>query len=353
MKTSFYPGKSPLIATVLLLAVAFSLRADTIATNPSAGGSDPIVPAIKMAGVPMLTAVEQLTTNAGINYLVLPALMDKWAAATQPGVTLSLTNVSRRETLRWLLSEHHAALLEDPVSNIAFIVPASDAADSRFPGLETNSAWLHTNRIPLIQFADVPMTSAIKHLARQENVNYLIDLELSQMWSNLGPDPAPEPRLTFHLEDVTAWSVLSRTLSLYDLTLVEDPVTSVACVTFADAPRRAVDAGLADLVSSVPASGTNAVLPLIQFSSVPLSVALETLARQAGLKADLDPRLEEPDAADSRLQMLTVSWTNLTARQALVALCENYGLAVNRDDATGVLQIKPREIRKHHHLRLH
>ena len=69
----------------------------------------------------------------------------------------------------------------------------------------------------------------------------------------------------------------------------------------------------------------NEVLPLIEMDGVLLTTAIRQLASQAHLNIVLDPRLSEP-----RFERLTVSirWKDVTAREALVALLDNYGLVL-------------------------
>jgi len=72
-------------------------------------------------------------------------------------------------------------------------------------------------------------------------------------------------------------------------------------------------------------SANNDVIPLIEMENVPFTDAIRQLARQARLNIVLDPRLSEPPFA--RLT-ISVRWQRVTAREALVALLENYGLVL-------------------------
>src|SRR5208282_1664861 len=65
------------------------------------------------------------------------------------------------------------------------------------------------------------------------------------------------------------------------------------------------------------AANSNAIIPVIQFQDVPLTSAIENLARQAGINYVLDPKIK-PE------QTLSIYWTNMTARQALNAILDNY-----------------------------
>ena len=88
--------------------------------------------------------------------------------------------------------------------------------------------------IPLIVMDDVPLTDAIKNLARQADINYMLDPKLT--YGQPGPDGrvTPQPMVSIRWENVTAEQALSAMLNNYDLQLVEDPKTKIARVTHKD-----------------------------------------------------------------------------------------------------------------------
>ena len=65
------------------------------------------------------------------------------------------------------------------------------------------------------------------------------------------------------------------------------------------------------------------VIPLIELRDVPLTDALQQLARKARLNVLLDPRLSQ---APYSSMTVSVRWEKVTAREALIALLDNYGL---------------------------
>lgn len=106
-------------------------------------------------------------------------------------------------------------------------------------------------------------------------------------------------------------------------------------------------------VASAPAettpAGTNAAtpvaasIPLIEFQDVPLTVAIENLARQAGINYLLDPKIGygQPDA-NGQIKAeptLSIRWENVTAEQALLALLNNYDLQLVMDPRTKIGRI--------------
>jgi type II secretory pathway component GspD/PulD (secretin) len=88
--------------------------------------------------------------------------------------------------------------------------------------------------IPLIVMDDVPLTDAIKNLARQAGLNYMLDPKIS--FGQPGPNgaPAPQPSVSIRWENITAEQALQALLNNYSLQLVEDPKTKIARVTTKD-----------------------------------------------------------------------------------------------------------------------
>jgi type II secretory pathway component GspD/PulD (secretin) len=88
--------------------------------------------------------------------------------------------------------------------------------------------------IPLIVMDDVPLTDAIKNLARQAGLNYMLDPKVA--FGQIGPDgkPIPQPTVSIRWENVTAEQALNALLSNYNLQLVEDTKSKIARITVKD-----------------------------------------------------------------------------------------------------------------------
>jgi len=96
--------------------------------------------------------------------------------------------------------------------------------------------------------------------------------------------------------------------------------------------------GTAAAMSSAPAPAAS--IPLIQFSDVAITTAIENLARQANINYMLDPKIGYglPDA-NGQVKVepqLSIRWENISAENALIALLDNYGLQLVRDKKTGI-----------------
>ena len=88
--------------------------------------------------------------------------------------------------------------------------------------------------IPLIVMDDVPLTDAIRNLARQAGINYMLDPKIG--FGQIGPDgkPTAQPNVSIRWENITAEQALAALLNNYTLQLVEDPKSKIARVTVKD-----------------------------------------------------------------------------------------------------------------------
>jgi hypothetical protein len=191
--------------------------------------------------------------------------------------------------------------------------------------------------IPLIVMDAVPLTDAIRNLARQANFQYMLDPKLSG--PSLGPDGkiVPQSSVTFRWENVSAKEALRRLLAAHGLKIVENPAIPVARITGTNQPGTPFD-------GSLLGSDTNGVIPLLVMDEVPLHMALAQLARNAQLKVVIDSKVSGvsvgSDGKPVASTVLSIRWENLTARQALAAVCENYDLVLVKDSATDAIRIK-------------
>ena len=94
--------------------------------------------------------------------------------------------------------------------------------------------------------------------------------------------------------------------------------------------------------ATTPSTASTNTLP-IQFQDVPLTTALENLTRLAGINYLLDPQIGYGQAdQNGKIKTeptLSVRWENVTARQALAAVLDNYGLQLVEDPKTQIARI--------------
>ncbi len=112
----------------------------------------------------------------------------------------------------------------DAATNAPAADPAKPAAGAAQPGTP----------IPLIVMDDVPLTDAIRNLARQAGINYLLDPKIG--FGQVGPDgkTTPQPSVSLRWENVTPEQALVSLLNNYSLQLVEDPKSKIGRVTIKD-----------------------------------------------------------------------------------------------------------------------
>ena len=180
---------------------------------------------------------------------------------------------------------------------------------------------------------------AIGSLARLSGINYILDSKLSGPFLNAEGKPVPEPTVTINSTDLTYKKALEKTLKEHDLYLVEDPATSIAVIGWTNRIANQVDGNLLDSDTNQPVT--------VRFQDVPLDEALNNLIQRAHIHAALDPKVSAyVDPTNHKFHTppaISVHWENVTARQALIALCENYNLTLVKDSMTGGVRIKPKD----------
>jgi type II secretory pathway component GspD/PulD (secretin) len=146
--------------------------------------------------------------------------------------------------------------------------------------------------IPLIQIEDVPLTEAIRNLARQANVSFLFDPRVSA---------TNQPNISIRLENVTAVEALTALLDNHTLVLVKDPRTRIARITIRD--PKAEDPLISQIVQLRYADPTN-IISLVKATLSPRSqviadprtsqVLVTTTEKEMNAATNLIERLDLP-----------------------------------------------------------
>ncbi len=190
-----------------------------------------------------------------------------------------------------------------------------------------------------IRMSNVPTTSAIENLARQSGMNFQIAPNLFVSPNNSNGNGISEPVVDIDWTNITPKDALSRLLKEHGLFMIEDKSTGIAQITSTNQVANVVDANLLG-------SNTNNLVSEIRFQDVPLDIALDYLVKNH-FNIVLDPKLSGyVDPADNKFHSepsVSIRWENVTPRQAIVALCENYDLVIVKDSTTGVVRIKPKD----------
>jgi type II secretory pathway component HofQ len=104
----------------------------------------------------------------------------------------------------------------------------------------------------------------------------------------------------------------------------------------------------AQVVSLTNEPATDEVLETVSFDGEPLPDAIRALALHAGLNIQFDPRLLNtvgPDGHSIPVTPPSISekWKNVTAKQALTSLLENYGWQLVLDPSTPIVRITAKD----------
>jgi type II secretory pathway component GspD/PulD (secretin) len=156
-----------------------------------------------------------------------PAAEAKDAPAAEPAAQptgTDTTNTPQATPVTNAPAADAAAVTNTPATDAAAVTNATAQATG------TNAAV-----ITLITMDDVPLTDAIKNLARQAGLNYILDPKVT--FGQVGPDgktPLPQPSVSIRWENVTAEQALTALLGTYNLQLVEDPKSKIARITIRD-----------------------------------------------------------------------------------------------------------------------
>lgn len=113
--------------------------------------------------------------------------------------------------------------------------PAATAADetttaTSFVDVATTGGAV----IPLIQFQDVPLITAIDNLARQAGINYIMDPKVGYGQPDERGQIKAQPNISIRWENLTAEQALNALITTYGLQLVSDTKTGISRVTIKD-----------------------------------------------------------------------------------------------------------------------
>ncbi len=131
-----------------------------------------------------------------------------------------------------------------PVAPAATPSPAATAAGDQTtnsaPAVSTNAAPAASSQhdpsaiIPLIVMDEVPLTDAIKNLARQAGLNYMLDPKINYGAPDANGVVHQQPTVSLRWENLTADQALAAVLNNYNLVNIDDPKTHITRITIKD-----------------------------------------------------------------------------------------------------------------------
>ncbi len=125
-----------------------------------------------------------------------------------------------------------AVVATEPAPPPGATVVTNDTVTPPAAGAETNAPATPTTpgsaaSIPLIQFADVPITTAIENLCRQAGINYLLDPKINYGQTDEKGQVRLEPTLSIRWENISAENALFALLDNYGLQFTHDKKTGI------------------------------------------------------------------------------------------------------------------------------
>jgi type II secretory pathway component GspD/PulD (secretin) len=160
--------------------------------------------------------------NYGTNKIKMKA---KLAIVTLIGLTAATLALAQNEPAATPAAETAPPAAAPPTPDVA---PAPAAAPAAV------AAPVADATIPLIQFQDVPLTTAIDNLARQASINYILDPKVGYGQPDERGQLKSQPNISIRWENLTAAQALGALITTYGLQLVDDPKTKISRVTVKD-----------------------------------------------------------------------------------------------------------------------
>ena len=207
--------------------------------------------------------------------------------------------------------------------------------------------------VPLISLhSEFPLINAITNLAQQAGVEFQVAPELL---TNGVPVPAlREPVGMVQYEDVTYRTALDRLLAEKNLVLGRRAGTETLLLGTPESELTPITPEGGDLAAMDPDSVPDLEAFFDPNKEVPLITAIQMLGRLAEMNLMIDPRLktggirqvgtnlvELPAVATNSVSLST--YGNVSPRQTLEALLNNYGLVLIHDPATDFSQVTFRD----------
>ncbi len=123
---------------------------------------------------------------------------------------------------------------EKPADPSAPAPAPEKAADPAAPAVEALAGPDGTEVVPLIVIDDVPLTDAIRNLARQSGLNFQFDPRVTTAQIGADGKPVAPPNVSFRWENVSARDALIALLDNYNLQLIRDPLSRISRITLKD-----------------------------------------------------------------------------------------------------------------------
>ncbi|HEX3799452.1 MAG TPA: secretin N-terminal domain-containing protein [Verrucomicrobiae bacterium] len=150
-------------------------------------------------------------------------------------------------------------------ATVVAVTPAAPAAAPSSDAANAPQAHDPSAVIPLIVMDEVPLTDAIKNLARQASLNYMLDPKINYGVPDANGQVHQQPSVSLRWENLTADQALNAVLNNYNLVIIDDPKTRIARISIKD--PAAPDPLVTKIIQLKYASASNMVV-VINSSSI-------------------------------------------------------------------------------------
>ena len=168
------------------------------------------------------------------HYLLLLGTTGLAAAYAQTTATVTNAPTDWTNTTAVIAASTNEILLVVAATTNVVVTVDTNAAPAAVEIATTNAAAMAASSIPLIQFSDVPITTAIENLARQAGINYMLDPKIGYGQADAQGQVKAEPQLSIRWENISAENALVALLDNYNLQLTRDKKTGIDRVTLKD-----------------------------------------------------------------------------------------------------------------------
>lgn len=175
---------------------------------------------IQFRNVPIRVAFDNLSRAGGFNYAFDREIgygeMDWYGnIIPEPSVTMTVNEAAPRQVFAALCAQHRLDLTRDPQTGIVFV---------RYPGhnvdfVDPEIYGADTNVMPVISFKEVPLSTALKNLARQAGLKCIFSPRIDT------GHPGSEPRVNLGWRNITAGQAFAAICENYDLDVTKYPVS--------------------------------------------------------------------------------------------------------------------------------
>lgn len=190
------------------------------------------------------------------------------------------------------------ATQEPAASGTTLTVRAAEAAAPITGGEESTTNAAPGEVVPLIVIDDVPLTDAIRNLARQSDLNFMFDPQITA---------TNQPNISIRFENVTAEEALMAVLENYNLAIARQPRSKIARISIKD--PRAEDPLVVKIIQLKYCDPTNLVEVVRPTLSSRSRVLADVRTRQLIVNTterEVDNLMQLIDKLDSRTKQVLI-----------------------------------------------